>query len=86
MGAGVAVQEPYEFSFEDENNNKNNNSGIGGMFTWKSRRRTLSTASSDSSIQQQQQRIEPVRINYLDVPYIDRHPFQDYRFGKKLGE
>ncbi len=31
-------------------------------------------------------RLEPVVPSLLDVPHLERHPFQDYRYSKKLGE
>jgi hypothetical protein len=80
MGAAVGVQqEPYDYSSTCDSDDTN--SMQRSIFGWKLRRRSVS-ASSDNTIN----RPEPVRINYLDVPYLDRHPFQDFRFGKKLGE
>ena len=32
------------------------------------------------------EKIPAVRLHVLDVPLIERHPFQEYRFSKKLGE
>lgn len=77
MGASVTVREPYEYSISaDAEDNAQPNKNI--LQVWKLRRRSLSTESPTKFL--------PVRIDYLDVPYFDRHPFQDFRFGKKLGE
>lgn len=32
------------------------------------------------------EKVEKARMHTLEVPQIDRHPFQEYRFSKKLGE
>jgi hypothetical protein len=76
MGSSVGVQEPYEYSSSVDAPDETSRS----IMTWKLRRRSISTSSDTTT------KPDPVRANYLDTPYYDRHPFQDYRFGKKLGE
>jgi hypothetical protein len=86
MGSTVSVREPYEYSVstDAEEGIGNHHRGlVPTSSSWRIRGRSSSLSSEGRP---SFTLCQPVNIHLLDVPYIARHPFSDYRFGKKLGE
>jgi hypothetical protein len=87
MGSSVSVREPYDYSLSfDTTEEGTHQRGLIPAFSsssWRIRRRSSSLSSEGRP---SFTLCQLVNIHLLDVPYVDRHPFSDYRFGKKLGE
>jgi hypothetical protein len=78
MGAAGSIHEAYEYSpSQDDSDSKSMSASIK---KWAMRKRSISTSTEPLF------KLDPVRSNLLSVPCLERHPFQDYRFGKKLGK
>lgn len=73
MGGVIGVKDPYEYS---------NSVEVEDLLEKKQDLQKLPKVQNTSP----RDKIQPVRLHALDVPQIDRHPFQEYRFSKKLGE
>ena len=86
MGGVIGVKDPYEYSNSvevddfDKKRSDNNINSINNNMTV-----TLPSSSMQTTTTAMD-KIQPVRMHVLDVPLIERHPFQEYRFSKKLGE
>ena len=52
----------------------------------KAKRKSIGETDDEPDDDNDGKLLEPVKLNYLAVPIIRRHPFTDYRFTKKLGQ
>lgn len=72
MGGTVGTRDPYDYSLS--------NDPLDDSFSGKRRNSRIHNKEGTK-------KLYPVKSDSLGVPlYMNRHPFQDYRFMKKLGE
>jgi len=75
MGATVGIRDPYDYSISTEENSNGK------------KNKSLSPPQGPTGYREDYYKLPHVRANYLAVPcYEGRHPFQDFRLMKKLGE
>jgi hypothetical protein len=73
MGGTVGIRDPYDYSLS--------NDPLDDSFSGKRRNSHIYNNKEGTK------KVYPVKSDSLGVPmYNNRHPFQDYRFMKKLGE
>ncbi len=88
MGGVIGVKDPYEYSnsVEVDDFDKKRESSSNNINNTSNNNMTVTLPSSSMQTTPSIDKIQPVRMHVLDVPLIERHPFQEYRFSKKLGE